>query len=89
MATRKVTVTLSEELIAELTDLARSRDMPVSRLVAQAVARELRMAAGRSALEEWQHEHGPLTPEELSRARAEAAAADAELIAGLGHRATA
>ena len=53
MATRKVTVTLSEELVAAIGDLARSQGIPVSRVLAQAAAREVRLAAGRHALQEW------------------------------------
>ena len=89
MATRKVTVTLPEELVAAIGDLARSQGIPVSRVLAQAAAREVRLAAGRHALQEWQDEHGRLTPEDLARARAEAAAADAALIARIGRRETA
>lgn len=78
-------MTLSEVLVAELGDLAERLGIPVSQVVARAVAREVRLAAGRRALEAWQQEHGRLTPDELAQARAEAAAADAELIAALGN----
>ena len=88
MATRKVTVTLPEELIAAIGELARSQGIPISRVVAQAAAREVRLEEGRRAVREWQEEHGPFTPEELARARAQSAAADAELMSRVGHRET-
>ena len=86
MATKKVTVTLSEELLDLLGAAAQEDGIPLSRLIAQAATRELRLRAGRDVLREWQVTHGAFTPEELATARAEAAAADAELIAGLGRQ---
>lgn len=86
MVTRKVTVTLSEELLALLGEAAREDGVPVSRLIAAAATRELRLRAGRQALREWQNAHGALTVEELAMARAEAADADAELLSGLSQR---
>ncbi|WP_331214484.1 hypothetical protein [Plantactinospora sonchi] len=56
--------------------------MPLSRLVASAAERELRLRAGRAVVQEWQAEHGAFTPEELASARAEMAAADAEYLGG-------
>lgn len=42
-------------------------------------ARRLRLEAGRRALEEWEHENGPLTPEELAEA-------EVRVREGLGRR---
>ena len=84
MASKKVTITLSEELLEELALAAQASGISVSRLIAMATEQDLRRRAGLQAMTEWQQEHGPFTPEELARARAEAAAADADLIDGLG-----
>jgi hypothetical protein len=35
-------------------------------------------------VQEWQEQHGAFTPEELAAARAEMAAADAEMLGGSG-----
>jgi hypothetical protein len=56
--------------------------VPVSRLVAAAAERELRLRLGRKLIAEWQAEHGAFTPEELAAARVEMAAADAEALGG-------
>ena len=80
----QVTVTLPEELISALGAWSRRTGEPISRLVSQAVEQEIRRQAGLAAVEEWEAEHGAFTPEELAAARAEMAAADAELLAGLG-----
>jgi hypothetical protein len=78
MASKKVTITLPEDLLAQLLAAAQEEDAPVSRLVAAAVEHELRQRAGRKFIEDWQAEHGTFTPEEIAAARAELAAADAE-----------
>lgn len=80
MASKKVTITLDESLIDALADAAREEGVPLSRLVAGAAERELRLRAGRVVVQEWQAEHGRFTPDELASARAEMAAADAEYL---------
>ena len=80
MATKKVTITLPEELIEALGAAAREDAVPLSRLVATAADRELRRRAGRRLVAEWQAEHGAFTADELATARAEMAAADAEAL---------
>ncbi|MFI0944095.1 hypothetical protein [Streptomyces sp. NPDC021020] len=82
MATKKVTITLDESLVEALADAAAEEGIPVSRLVASAAERELRLRAGRAVVQEWQTEHGSFTPEEVASARAEMAAADAEALGG-------
>jgi len=82
MASKKVTVTLAEDLIEQLSAAAREDGIPVSRLVASAAERELRLRLGRKLIAEWQAEHGEFTPQELAAARAEMAAADAEALGG-------
>lgn len=84
MATKKVTITLDESLVEALAGAAEEEGIPLSRLVAGAAERELRLRAGRAVIQEWQAEHGAFTPEELAAARAEMAAADAEYLSGTG-----
>lgn len=80
MATRKVTITLDEKLADAMSIAAREAGIPLSRLIASAAEREMRLGFGRRVLAEWQDEHGALTPEELAAARAEIAAADLEYV---------
>lgn len=54
------------------------RACSVSRLIAAAAERELRLRIGRGVVTEWQAEHGPFTAEEIAAVKAELAAADAE-----------
>ena len=78
MATRKVTITLDEDLVAALAVAAREGGVPLSRLIASAAEREMRRRIGQAAVAEWEAEHGAFTPEELAAARGEMAAADNE-----------
>ncbi|MEV5100371.1 MULTISPECIES: hypothetical protein [Streptomyces] len=84
MATKKVTITLDESLVEALAGAAEEEGVPLSRLVAGAAERELRLRAGRAVIQEWQAEHGAFTPEELAAARADMAAADAEYLSNPG-----
>ena len=67
-----------------MADAAREEGVPLSRLVANAVERELRLRGGRAVVREWQAEHGAFTPSELAAVRAEMAEADAEHLGGSG-----
>jgi len=78
MASRKVTITLDEDLVRQLGVVARDAGIPLSRLIASAAEREMRLRIGQVAVAEWEEEHGAFTPEELASARAEMAAADDE-----------
>jgi hypothetical protein len=82
MANRKVTITLDQKLADALSGAAREAGIPLSRLIASAAEREIRLSFGRRLLAEWQEEHGAFTPEELAAARAEIAAADLEYVQG-------
>lgn len=84
MATKKVTITLDESLVEALAGAAEEEGIPLSRLVAGAAERELRLRAGRAVIQEWQAEHGAFTPEELAAARADLAAADAKYLSSSG-----
>jgi hypothetical protein len=65
-----------------MSSAARQAGIPLSRLIASAAEREIRLSYGRRVLSEWQEEHGAFTPEELAAARAEIAAADLEYVQG-------
>ncbi|HTZ90956.1 MAG TPA: hypothetical protein VMB74_01060 [Streptosporangiaceae bacterium] len=80
MASRKVTITLDEELARALGVAARDAGIPLSRLIASAAEREMRLRIGQAAVAEWEAEHGAFTPEELAAARADMAAADDEFF---------
>ncbi|MFC0864983.1 hypothetical protein ACFHYQ_22060 [Sphaerimonospora cavernae] len=84
MASKKVTITLDEALVEAMGAAAREAGVPLSRLIASAAERELRLRLGRAEVAEWQAEHGAFTPEELAAVRAEMAAADAEYLGGTG-----
>lgn len=82
MATRKVTITLDEELVEAVAVAAREAGVPLSRFIASAAERAMRLHIGRQVVAEWEAEHGAFTPEELAAARAELAAADNEYFQG-------
>jgi post-segregation antitoxin (ccd killing protein) len=84
MATRKVTITLDEDLADAMAETARVAGIPLSRLIASAAEREMRRGIARTALAEWQEAHGAFTPAELAAARAEMAAADLTYLRGSG-----
>lgn len=84
MATKKVTVTLPQELVEALGVAAREDGVPLSRMVANAAEWELRRRVGRRLVADWQAEHGAFTAEELAAAKAEMAAADAQAFSASG-----
>ena len=77
MATRKITITLDEDLVQALSVTARDIGVPLSRLIAIAAEGEMRRRIGLAVVAQWEAEHGAFTPGELAAARAEMAAADA------------
>lgn len=88
MATRKVTITLPDELVEALGAAARADGVPLSRFVASAAELELRRRIGQQVVGDWQAANGAFTVEELAAARAEMALADAEAL-GVAPRAAA
>jgi hypothetical protein len=84
MVTKKVTVTLPQELVDALGTAAREDGVPLSRLVANAAEWELRRRVGRRLIADWQAENGAFTAEELAAARAEMAAADTQAFKASG-----
>jgi post-segregation antitoxin (ccd killing protein) len=79
MVTRKVTITLDQDLVEAMSAVAREAGIPLSRLIASAAEREMRLHVGRTVVAQWEAEHGAFTPEELAAARAELAGADLEV----------
>lgn len=68
MKSDKMSISLPAELAAEIRDAAKSVGVPVSRWVADAAAQRARFEAFDRFLEEWEREHGRITPEELRAA---------------------
>ena len=79
MVSKKITITLPEEDLEQVKELARKAGLPLSTWITKVVEHEARIHAGLAALQEWEAEHGAITEEELAQAREELAKADAEL----------
>jgi hypothetical protein len=77
--TKKVTTFLPGELVEALGVAAREDGVPLSRLVAGMAGRESGRI-GSSTDRDWQAEHGALAWKGFAAARAEMAAADAEVM---------
>jgi hypothetical protein len=80
MASKKITITISEELFKHSQESAKRAGVPLSTWIARAAEHQARIEDGRAALAEWEQEDGPLTPDERAWARAEIARAEAELL---------
>lgn len=80
MASRKVTVTLPEQLVERVKRLAAEAGEPVSGWLARAAEQQARVEDGMAALREWEALDGALDPRERARAAAELARADAETL---------
>jgi hypothetical protein len=78
MATRKLLITLDEQLVDALTAAASEAGISLSRMISSAAEREMRRIIGLAAVAQWEAENGAFTPDELAAARAEMAAADHE-----------
>lgn len=78
MVSKKITITLPEEDLEQVKELARQAGLPLSTWIAQTLEHEARIQAGLSAMREWQEEHGAFTEDELAWADAQIAAADAQ-----------
>lgn len=77
VASRKVTITIDEDVLATLRELARDADLPLSTYVTRAAEHHARIEAGRAAMREWEDEHGAFTPAELADAAGDIARAEA------------
>ncbi|MGH8908825.1 MAG: hypothetical protein ACRD0K_20605 [Egibacteraceae bacterium] len=77
MATRKVTITLPEDILGRIRALAAEQGLPLSTYLTRVAEHHARVQDGLAGLREWEAEEGSLTVEERDRARAEIARADA------------
>jgi len=82
MASRKITISLPEDLVEEITKWSKATGIPVSTWIAEAARDKARIEDGLAALRDWEEMDGPLTPEELAAADEKLARADAELLRG-------
>jgi hypothetical protein len=70
----KRSVSLPPELAQAIAQAAAQDGTTFSAWLADTAAHRLRLEAGRRAIAEWEHEQGPLTPEELADGLARARA---------------
>lgn len=68
MKVDKVSVSFAPDLGDAVRDAARHKGSSLSAWLAEAAAAKLRAQALADYLEEWEQQHGQLTPEELARA---------------------
>lgn len=85
MTTKKVTITIPEEILAEASVLAEKAGLPFSTWLAQTVAHAVRIERGLAAMQEWEAEHGAFTDEEVAWADAQIAQAEAGVRADANH----
>jgi hypothetical protein len=78
VATKKITITLPEDHLAQVRAFAKEVGMPLSTWLAKMVEHEIRIRGGLAEMREWEAEHGPFTEEEIAWADAQIAAADAQ-----------
>jgi multidrug resistance efflux pump len=79
MATKKVTITLPEEMVEKGHTLARQDGMSFSAWVAELAEDEIRRQDGLAAMREWEELYGAFTEEEIAEADADLDRADAAL----------
>lgn len=71
MGVDKISISFDAGLGDAVRQAARSDDKALSAWLAEAAEAKLRAEALRAFLDDWGHEHGPITAEELHRARVE------------------
>lgn len=81
MATKKVTVTLPEDVLAAGNELARKAGLPFSTWLARATEHEVRLQDGLAAMRAWEDENGAFSADEIAWADGELAKADAAMRA--------
>jgi predicted transcriptional regulator len=80
MASKKVTISLPEEDLERIGDLARAAGLPLSTWIGQVLAQRARAAERLAAVEAWEAEHGPITAQEQAVVAAELARAQADML---------
>ncbi|KAA2248874.1 ribbon-helix-helix protein, CopG family [Solihabitans fulvus] len=58
MVTKKVTITLPEEVVEKVSELARSAGLPVSTYLTRLAEHHIRVNDGLAAMREWEAEYG-------------------------------
>lgn len=71
MKVDKMSISLDAELAQEVREAARKSGTSISAWMAEAATQRMRAEAFREFLDAWEAENGPITPEELERARGE------------------
>ena len=81
----KLAITVDPDVHQLVVEAAASEHVSVSAWMTEAARRRLRVRDGLAGIADWEHEHGALTDEEMSRARASVA----ELLAASAARSAA
>lgn len=71
VAQQRITISIDETLAGALRDIAAGAGTTVSAVVTDALEREVRSRGLIAVIEAWEAEHGPLTDDEIDRAREE------------------
>lgn len=79
MATKKITITLPEEILAALRVQASSSGVPLSTYIAGISEHHARIRAGLAESRRWESEHGAFTVDEMAAIDREIAQAEAGL----------
>ena len=77
----KLAISVDPQVHAQVIAAAAADGISVSAWMTDAARRALRVRDGLAAVAEWEAEHGPLTPAELARARAQIGMDDTRLTA--------
>lgn len=79
VATRKLTITLPEEVLERVSALARAEGLPLSTYLTKLAEHRIRVEDGLAAMREWDEEEGPIPEEEYVRAAEQIARAEATM----------
>jgi hypothetical protein len=79
VATKKLTITLPEEVLERVSALARAEGLPLSTYLAKLAEHRIRIEDGLAAMREWEEEEGPIPEEEYARAAEQIARAEAAI----------
>jgi hypothetical protein len=69
VAVEKLSLSFEPGLAQRTREAAEATGGSLSAFVAEAVEQRLKLEAGRRLLEEWEHEHGPISERDRARAR--------------------
>jgi predicted DNA-binding protein len=77
VATKKLTITLPEEVLERVSALARAEGLPLSTYLTKLAEHRVRIEDGLAAMREWEEEEGPIPEEEYAKAAEQIARAEA------------